>query len=147
MHVAVTRLVLDHASIRRTTAKAGTEFLKKVLPDFRIAARIRAGEGLYFTGELAASIESTPIRVLADRVTASVGSRKKYAASVEFGANPHMIFPRGNYNLRFFWEREGKWMSLPFVHHPGQKGKKYLRDSLRSVGEKHGMRVVIYNRG
>ena len=75
---------------------------------------------------------------------AHVGSYLSYAASVEEGAAPHIIVPRNpEGNLVFWWTKRSTLFVGPIVHHPGQKGKSYLRRALRTVGRRYGFKVII----
>lgn len=73
-----------------------------------------------------------------------VGSYLSYAASVEEGAVPHIIRPRDpGGQLVFWWSKRNLLFVGPVVHHPGQKGKSYLRRALILVGRRYGFRVII----
>jgi len=43
------------------------------------------------------------------------------AKYVAYGTQPHIITPARGMRLRFFWETQGRWVSLPWVFHPGQR--------------------------
>lgn len=88
------------------------------------------------------------VRPTANGWVAHVGSYLSYAASVEEGASPHIIVPRASTRARggklvFWWTRRGVLFRGPIVHHPGQKGKSYLRRALLLVGRRYGFRVII----
>ena len=138
--------VINYAVSRKDTTAAAIKFLDKVAKDITIDARFRAASGEYWTGKLAASIQRKGPRVEGNKVVVSIGSRLKYAASAEAGARTHPIFPRGDYNLHFFWKKRGEWVSLPSVNHPGQRGKRFLRDPMKRAAVKFGMHYIEYTR-
>lgn len=77
-------------------------------------------------------------------VVGHVGSELGHALVAHEGARPHPILPRGaGGRLRFFWSRQGRWVSLPRVSHPGMEGEPYLTTPLLVVGTLRGYRVVI----
>lgn len=75
-----------------------------------------------------------------------VGSRLRYAMSVEEGAAPHVIRPRNpNGYLYFYWVKVGDWVAFKKVNHPGQKGKRYLANALIRVGRRRGFKVFMHS--
>lgn len=138
--------VINYARTRRETSQAAIKFLNKVIKDIKLDARFRAASGEYWTGKLAGSIEHKGPYVRGTKVVASIGSKLKYAASAEAGALAHPIYPRGDYNLHFYWRKKATWVSLPAVNHPGQRGKRYLRDPMKRAATKFGMRYIEYSR-
>jgi hypothetical protein len=57
-----------------------------------------------------------------------------YAAVVEFGSRPHMIFPRHAQALRF--EAGGRVVFARYVRHPGTKGQFIIWKALNIVTRK-----------
>jgi len=51
--------------------------------------------------------------------------------------------PRNARRLRFYWRKVGRVVSLPVVHHPGQRGKNYLLQAAQSVARRHNMLIII----
>jgi hypothetical protein len=45
---------------------------------------------------------------------------------IVFGTRPHIIRARNAKTLYFFWGRLGRFVSFPFVHHPGTKPNPYV---------------------
>uniref|UniRef100_A0A6M3IIM2 Uncharacterized protein n=1 Tax=viral metagenome TaxID=1070528 RepID=A0A6M3IIM2_9ZZZZ len=45
---------------------------------------------------------------------------------LETGAAEHSIYPVNTDKLRFYFYREGSWVNLDMVKHPGQKGRLYF---------------------
>ena len=87
------------------------------------------------------------VRPTTDGWRGTVGSWLSYAASVEEGAAPHTIVPRAsrgpNARLVFWWTKRNTLFVGPIVHHPGQRGKSYLRRALVQVAPRYGFRVTI----
>jgi len=79
------------------------------------------------TGRLANSYESNRIGL----GKWEVGTDVEYARPVEFGSEPHLITPNGDYPLRFFWEKIGAEVALNYVNHPGTPAQPHLRPALR----------------
>lgn len=81
---------------------------------------------------------STSLRVrrlpdLPNGVVYEIYSELSYAASVEDGSKPHLITAVNAPNLKFYWEKMGKPMSIKTVHHPGTKPTFFLRRALESL--------------
>lgn len=140
------------------TAAQGDKIMRVTVAECRITARRnvlvhkyprRPGLGL----SLGDSIYGT-VRKTSNGYLGRVGSRLKYAASVEDGAERHIIraraasLGRGLYQsgrfLHFFWYKRGYWVTTRSVNHPGQKGKHYLRNALIRTGQRRGFRVIIH---
>jgi hypothetical protein len=136
------RVILNRAAVHVASIKAGEKIVRAASRDVARLARARAARGPYATGKLAASIRIRGPYVLFDSVRAQVGSPLRYAASVERGAERHVILPHGPYPLRFYWRKVGRVVRLSKVRHPGQKAKHYLLDSLREVAHARGMRII-----
>jgi hypothetical protein len=65
----------------------------------------------------------------------------------EFDTKAHFITPKkAGGMLRFYWEKIGKWIALPFVAHPGTKGDHGLNRAAVEVlgifGEKFIKRLT-----
>lgn len=110
--------------------------------DVVVAAKLRASIGPYATGYLASRIRSE-INDVPGGVEGIIRARTKYSNAVEHGAKPHMIYPHGNYPLRFFWRKAGRVVRLSRVHHPGQRPKRYLRDALEVHAPRHGFKIIV----
>jgi hypothetical protein len=153
------------ATVRRTRVKSEARFIfgrQLPTPDFRDAIR-RAQErnrvillgrvrenwvrrGHNRTGHTLQGFEASGVR---DRdLTFSVFNRRPNASRVEHGVLPQLgagawdtappervIAPRRGYTMRFYWERMGRWMTLPYVTHPGQKPDPVMQDSLSEASD------------
>ena len=76
------------------------------------------------TALLQGSIQLRAARLLKDVVVGIWGSfGVKYALPVELGTRPHLIRPRSKKAL--YWK--GAEHPVKVVHHPGTRGKPYLR--------------------
>jgi hypothetical protein len=140
------RYVINYTMARKESSQAAIKFLNKVIRDIELDARFRAASGPFWTGRLASSIQHRGPTVQGTKIVASVGSKLKYAASVEAGADAHPISARGDYNLKFFWHKKATWMSIPAVNHPGQRGKEFLRGPMKRAALKFGMHYITYSR-
>ena len=160
------KVTIHKFAIRATSVKKAVRVLAEVMREVEIEAKSIVSRGPYATGELAASIHGDGPHVSGVRVRGSVGSDLPYAASVHDGAEIHAIFPKGmrgvyrfgrfagRPKLRFFWRRRGRIVFLPQVpgsrakigrSHPGQRGKKFLSEPMRSAARRHGMRVITFD--
>ena len=139
------RVVIHKALAKRESHTAATKFLRQVLNEMRIQARINLFHGPYTTGRLARSLYIHGPRSLPGRVSGEVGTFLEYAMAVEEGAVRHIIRPRGNYRLRFYWRKVGHEVQFWSVNHPGQRGKGYLLNAARTVARRHNMIVVSYD--
>lgn len=118
----------------------------RVTYQIQFRARVTVATGPYTTGRLAASI-TTEIENSTNGVRGKVGSRLRYAASVQSGARRHKIYPHHPPDhLKFYWHKVGRVVYLTSVNHPGQKGKHYLTHSLAEIARLNHMRYVIYER-
>lgn len=142
-----------------TVSKISIRKVKKVLDDVQSGARKAALIGSFSTGRLAASIYKRGPIVADRRVFGTVGSRLKYAGSVEHGAEIHAIFPKGAHVFRFGDRRKpqlkfkwrGKTVYTPHVpmsrftvdiSHPGQPAKHFLRNAAIKAAKKHRMHFI-----
>ena len=139
------RVVIYRAVAKRESTADATRFLRQVLNEMRIQARINLFHGPYTTCDLARSLYIHGPRQLPGRVSGEVGSFSEYALAVEEGAQRHYITPRGNYPLRFYWRKVGREVALWRVNHPGQRGKRYLYRAAETVARRHNMIVVVYD--
>lgn len=141
------RIVIHHLRAKRESDQAAFNLVRKALRDMRFIARLSASHGPYTTGRLAQSIhDDGPYIEPGNRIRGSVGSDLSYAAIVEKGASPHLIFPRPPKKfMKFYWRKVGRIVYLDKVRHPGMKGKGYLAEAARTAGRRHGFRVVIYD--
>lgn len=162
LRLAVATYKWDRTQIRLTGTGEGRRLVRKVLDEVAIMAKGEVSTGTYSTGALAASIQVDPPRIFSRTVSGSVGSRLNYAIVVHEGAKIHPIFPksaRGRYRfgsrkrpqLRFFWLKRGKTVTLPHIpgspgkmgiSHPGMRGKEYLVRPLQIVGARYNMVVI-----
>jgi hypothetical protein len=148
----MTRVVIHRVQARRETTQMAFQFTRRVLHEIRFRARANLLSGPYTTGRLARSLEIKGPYVHPGRVTGSVGTDLHYAEAVEKGAglwgprrSKYLIYPRRARNLRFYWRRVGRVVTLPYVRHPGQRGKGYLEKAAEEIGRRHNMIVIIYD--
>lgn len=141
---------INRFQAERASFEAGRRLITEVVAEVRRDAVEILATGPYTTGRLATGIESR-IRYTADLIIGRVGisgRRFIYAASVETGADRHYIPlspkvpPR---RLFFYWRKVGHFVSFQQVHHPGQKGKMYLRIPLARAAIRHNMRYIPYD--
>jgi hypothetical protein len=66
------------------------------------------------------------------------------AMSQEFGAAPHEI--SGHPLLKFYWEREGKFVQASSVNHPGNSSQAFMRPSYKIVVA-NAERIMLKNYG
>jgi hypothetical protein len=135
------RVTIYHAVLKAQTLQIARRELETVLREVEFRAKAITQVGPYTTGRLSLSIKQEPIVVRGDTLTGDVGTKLPYAASVHNGATPHLITPRGPYMLKFFWRKVGHVVRLPYVNHPGQKGKQFLVGPLLQVAARHGWPV------
>lgn len=147
---------INRISAAAASRDAAEKLVTQVLYEVEFAAKAAVLGGPYSTGILAASIHRVGPTFVPLGVTGRVGSRLKYAMSVESGAKVHWIFPKhssaGAHRamLRFYWRRAGKVVYFPQIpaspftvgrSHPGQPGQHYLTNALRRSARLHNMRV------
>lgn len=93
---------------------------------------------------LRTSIQQTTRITGPTSITGRVGSELDHALVHHEGARPHTIVPRaGGGRLRFFWEKRGRWVSLPRVSHPGHGPNPYLTLPLLVIGTERDFIVII----
>lgn len=137
------KVLLNGAAVRVASEAAGRKLVRDTTREIARRARIRAAAGRYSSGTLARHVRIRGPYVLFDEVKGSVGAELPYAASVNGGARPHTIRPRGvGYPLRFFWEKVGHEVEFASVRHPGQRGNGFLSIPLAEVAAIHNMRLV-----
>jgi hypothetical protein len=160
------RVSIHKFAIRATSVRKARRVIAEVMREVETEAKLIVSHGPYSTGALAASIHGDGPHVSGVRISGSVGSDLPYAASVHDGAEIHPIFPKGmrgvyrfgrfagRPQLRFFWRKRGRIVFMPQVpgsrakigrSHPGQRGKKFLTDPMKSAARRHGMRVVTFD--
>lgn len=154
------RLQIDYNKLRRFSRERAYAIMRLTVTEVRLTARRNVLYRKYpgFPNPrpigLANSIYGV-FRTSGSGYIGRVGSNLSYAASVEFGAEAHIIRPRpgslgggfyfGGYRrLYFYWHKVNRYVAPRMVHHPGQRGKHYLRDALFRVGRRRGFKVVIY---
>lgn len=140
-----TRVRIHRLEARVASQRLAEKLVRDVLYEIEFAARAKVYHGPYTTQTLVLSIHSEGPYLTPDGITGRVGSSLPYAAAVHHGARPHMIFPHGNYRLRFYWRRAGRRVAFWSVSHPGQPGKHYLTYQLREIARRHNMRVVTHD--
>jgi hypothetical protein len=143
----VARIVIHHMAAHRESDQAAYRFVRSVLHEIRFQARLTLFHGPYTTGRLAQSIEiKGPYIEPGRRVHGSVGSDLSYAAVVEKGARPHLIFPiPPRKYMKFYWRRVGRVVYPDKVRHPGMRGKGYLRNAAQVAARRHRMLLIIYD--
>ena len=77
------------------------------------------------TGALMRSIDHV---IYNDGFSGQIGSNKSYAAMVELGTAPHIIYPKNGKVLVF--EIDGEKIFTRYVNHPGTKPNAYLFPAL-----------------
>lgn len=96
------------------------------------------------TGELARSIKGSVTTRGRWQVLGRVGSNLRESMVVHIGAKPHLIRPRGDWPMVFYWKLKGrKIKTRGTIHHPGMHGKFYLTEPLKIEGRRLGFRVVL----
>ena len=90
------------------------------------------------TGLLQGSLRMIPAAVKAGKVVGIWGSfQVDYARVVEFGMRPHVILPVNKKAL--YWP--GALHPVKVVHHPGTKGKPFLRPAAEKEYPLLGQRI------
>lgn len=139
---------LNNYQVRVTSLDAGARLINRAVDDVRRGARLILEQGEYTEGKLLTGIESQ-VRYTAYTIIGRVGisgRRFPYAASVESGAERHIISARPpKTRLKFYWRRVGRVVFPAYVHHPGQTGKAYLRGPLAAAALRYNMRYVPYD--
>ena len=161
------RYVVYYTELKRVSERRAYAIMRLTIAEVRIVARRNALWRKYpYSGlgrharptALANSIYGTLRPDGKGGYIGRVGSDLSYAASVEEGAEPHIIRPRarsfgrGFYGggpfrggrLFFYWAKINDIFVGRMVHHPGQKGKHYLFNALRLVGRRRGFIVKKY---
>lgn len=144
--------IIDYARLEGMTRRAAFNLIRRAANETRDQAKrnvtFRKHPGvpprpIGLAQSIFASVKPT-----ATGYSARVGSYLSYAASVEEGATPHIITPRAGTQalggqLVFWWTKRNVLFKGPVVHHPGQKGKFYLRRALLQVAPRYGFRVIV----
>ena len=68
-----------------------------------------------------------------EEITLSIDNVAEHAPYVLFPTKPHDIYPKGDWPLHFFWEREGREVWFMHVHHPGTEGQPVHEDIFREM--------------
>lgn len=141
---------IDQFQVRVQSIEAARGLITTVVREIKEGATAILAFGPYTKQKLVTGLESQ-IRYGPYIVTGQVGipGRKfKYAASVEGGAQRHLIplRPKGKGRwLKFYWRKVGRIVYFKQVKHPGQIGKAYLRIPLLVVAPRHHFKVYIYD--
>jgi hypothetical protein len=140
------RVQINHFEAERVSHREAMKLVQEVVREVRTGAFRILLTGPYTTEKLAFGLE-TEIQVLPGAVRGKVGingHRFPYAAAVEGGAAPHIIRPHPPRRyMKFYWRKVGDVVFFEKVHHPGQRGKGYLRIPLEKAALRHGMRLII----
>lgn len=126
-----------------TSQRAAMRYVNGVITELELRAKAITAMGPYTTGRLSASIQKDGPYPVGRNVRGSVGTDLWYAPIVHEGADPHMIFPRGPWKLRFFWRKVGREVSFAYVTHPGYRGKNFLTGPLKDIARRRRLRVHI----
>jgi hypothetical protein len=159
--MALNKVYMNKARVDIKMTRIGVGQARKVLRYVHRQAVIGATGGPYSRGQsLARSITTLGPIITGKIVRGTVFSPLSYAASVERGAKIHPIFPKGMAHvyrfgskrppqLRFIWR--GRVVYTPQVpmgirtivrSHPGQKGKRFLRNALMQAAVRFQMRFI-----
>lgn len=143
-------VVLNKAEVHRTAAEFALPKVTKVLTQTYSRAKQmvpkrspRYGD-LRPVGRLERSIKQRGPRILATKVSGSVGSTLAYASSVHDGAEAHSIVARRVRLLSFYWESKSLWFVGRHVSHPGIRAfsrTEYLYRPLVIAGRRNGFVV------
>ena len=115
--------------IKSTTPRKINIMSKNTATKIQIEARMNISARAYRrTGELQTSIQVEPIQG-----GYQVVSNSPYALAVEDGTKPRTI--HGRPMLKFYWDKIGKFIVTPQVHHPGSKAMNYMKDAILTVEE------------
>jgi hypothetical protein len=139
------RLVFKPGAVPTFANVVARQDVQRTLVLINRQARDNAPGGPYSTGNLKRSIRWRITINIRGRVAGESGSELDHAIFAERGTQPHEILPRGAYNLRFYWRRVGRVVSLPRVSHPGMDAQNFMTRALLSVAPRRGYRVVIYS--
>ena len=143
------KVILFKPEVRRTAQELATPLVDRTLDDTLALARryvpVRKQKPFdrRAPGRLKRSLRKRGPKKLITRVTGSVGSTLRWAASVHDGAIPHVIVARKS-NLVFYWEREDVTFVGKRVSHPGVRRSsrtQYLYLPLVLVGRRNGFIV------
>ncbi len=97
-----------------------------------IAPKPGLGKG-YATGELALSIKTRGPVIGRTGPEVDVVSDTDHSVYVHEGTEPHVIKPRFDEQLVFFWRKAGRVVFKDSVRHPGTQANKFLFNALRNV--------------
>lgn len=159
VRLVVSHVHIDHAKLTVKASRVSVRQVRKIMDSVHDISVRAVSRGPYATGRLASSIYKQGPVTTGLRTFGRVGSELSYAASVERGAIPHPIWPKGARDvwrfgsrkrpqLKFVWH--GRVVYTPHVpmspgtigrSHPGQKGKHFLLRALVQTALKYRMRV------
>lgn len=130
------RLVLEPNPVLKSIANAFAapnvaDTTRKVLNRSRVLTPVRHGH-------LRAS-QTMRMKVGRNYVRGTVKTNLKYALPVHEGQKPHIIRARRVSTLRFVWHGQVVYRKL--VHHPGAKGRPFLRTAVIEVGKAAGYKT------
>lgn len=137
---------ISHLKAHQVAGRLVEKQIRRAMLDMKLEAIGVLARGKYARGRLALSLY---VEILpgANGPTGRLGSKLKYAASVNDGADAHYIFPRpGRTKLKFYWEKVGRVVAPSYVYHPGQRGNRFLSESLKRVGHRYNYLVFTYGR-
>jgi hypothetical protein len=156
----VVRVTISYFRAHRESTEDTIIFIRKVLREIRLQARIAVSHGPYTTGRLAASIKDKGPFVDAERIHGSVGTDLSYSRVVERGSGlygpTHSKYtirprpsqglgdPRGRRFMKFYWRRVGRVVYLEKVRHPGQRGKHFLLNAARIAARRYNMLFISH---
>jgi hypothetical protein len=134
---------LSRFDLRRLSNRYATRLVEKVTREVSVLARLES-RGPYSTGRTAASI-TYHVYTVGSTVHGDVRANTPYADIAHNGARPHMIYPRNpKGHLRFYWRKVGHTVTLPYVSHPGMRGKRFLAGPMERVGRRNRFIVLTY---
>jgi hypothetical protein len=147
----VVRVTIHYAKAHRESTEDTVIFIRKVLREIRLQARIAVSHGPYTTGRLAASIKDKGPFVDVERIHGSVGTDLPYSRVVERGSglygpthSKYTIRPVRRQYMKFYWRRVGHVVYLQKVRHPGQRGKHFLLNAARIAARRYNMLFVSH---
>jgi len=144
--MAEVRINVDHTRARAFSAEVTEKMIRRAMLDIKLEAIKILSHGPYTSMHLMNTLD-VDIHHEGGNIVGRIGSHLPYAASVEAGAQSHYILPHPpKTRLKFYWRKVGRVVTPPFVYHPGQRGKSYLRHPLRRVAARYNMLVFTYQR-
>jgi hypothetical protein len=132
---------INNSQAELTAGRLSEKEVRAFLFEAGVKARLRAAQGDYSTGRLAASVRSEVTKGFW-RVNGRLGSDLPHARWADKGTDAHIILPHGDYPLRFFWRRTGRIEHFNKVTHPGYRGKGWLTTSVRETAHRRNWRFI-----